>query len=90
MASSLPASLFIPLDSRLHEGLQQQIYASIRRAILDGVVVPGMRLPSSRALAGDLGVTLSGSALTGRVSGLALGAKFFGAAALGSTLSGEA
>jgi GntR family transcriptional regulator / MocR family aminotransferase len=57
MASSLPASLFIRLDSRLHEGLQQQIYASIRRAILDGVVVPGMRLPSSRALAGDLGVS---------------------------------
>jgi GntR family transcriptional regulator/MocR family aminotransferase len=50
-------SLFIRLDSRLRVGLQQQIYGSIRRAILDGVVGPGTRLPSSRALAGDLGVS---------------------------------
>jgi len=57
MATSRPASLFIRLDSRLREGLQQQIYASIRRAILEGIVVPGTRLPSSRALAVDLGVS---------------------------------
>ena len=56
MATS-PASLFIRLDARLRDGLQRQIYASIRRAILDGVVVPGTRLPSSRALAADLGVS---------------------------------
>ena len=56
MATSLsPASLFIRLDPR--EGLQQQIYRSIRRAILEGTVLPGARLPSSRALAGDLGVS---------------------------------
>ena len=47
----------VRIDSRLREGLQQQIYRSIRRAILDGVVGPGTRLPSSRALAGDLGVS---------------------------------
>ena len=57
MATSRPASLFIRLDSRLREGLQQQIYASIRRAILEGIVVPGTRLPSSRALAVDLGIS---------------------------------
>jgi GntR family transcriptional regulator/MocR family aminotransferase len=58
MASSRsPASLLIRIDSRLREGLQQQIYRSIRRAILDGIVGPGTRLPSSRALAGDLGVS---------------------------------
>jgi GntR family transcriptional regulator/MocR family aminotransferase len=58
MASSRPAaSLLIRIDSRLREGLQQQIYASIRRAILEGIVVPGTRLPSSRALAADLGVS---------------------------------
>jgi GntR family transcriptional regulator/MocR family aminotransferase len=56
MATS-PASLFIRIDAQLPDRLQQQIYASIRRAILDGVVVPGTRLPSSRALAGDLGVS---------------------------------
>ena len=37
--------------------LQRQICASIQRAILDGVVAPGTRLPSSRALADDLGVS---------------------------------
>jgi GntR family transcriptional regulator / MocR family aminotransferase len=52
-----PASLLIRIDSRLREGLRQQIYESIRRAILEGIVVPGTRLPSSRALAGDLGVS---------------------------------
>ena len=57
MATLPPTSLFVRLDSRLRQGLQQQIYASIRRAILDGVVAPGARLPSSRALAVDLGVS---------------------------------
>ena len=57
MATSAPASLLVRLDSRRRAGLQAQIYASIRRAILDGVVLPGARLPSSRALAADLGVS---------------------------------
>src|SRR6185295_11118276 len=52
-----PASLLIRLDPRQKGGLQRQIYASIQRAILDGVVGPGTRLPSSRALADDLGVS---------------------------------
>src|SRR5262245_5530054 len=55
--SRAPASLLLRIDSLLREGLQQQIYGSIRRAILDGIVSPGARLPSSRALAGDLGVS---------------------------------
>ena len=50
-------SLLIRLDPRAGGALQQQIYAGIRRAILDGVVAPGTRLPSSRALAADLGVS---------------------------------
>ena len=57
MATLPPTSLFVRLDSRLRQGLQQQIYASIRRAILDRVVAPGARMPSSRALAVDLGVS---------------------------------
>ena len=36
------------------EGLQQQIYVAVRRAILDGVIASGTRLPSSRTLAEDL------------------------------------
>ena len=55
--SPSPASFFVRLDPRLREGLQQQIYGSVRRAILEGVLTPGTRLPSSRALATDLGVS---------------------------------
>jgi GntR family transcriptional regulator / MocR family aminotransferase len=50
-------SLLVRIDSRSREPLQQQVYAGIRRAILDGVLRPGTRLPSSRALAADLGVS---------------------------------
>jgi GntR family transcriptional regulator/MocR family aminotransferase len=52
-----PASLLIRLDPRDRGGLQRQIHASVQRAILDGVMRPGARLPSSRALADDLGVS---------------------------------
>ena len=55
--SPSPASFFIRIDPRLREGLQQQIYGSVRRAILEGILAPGTRLPSSRALASDLGVS---------------------------------
>ena len=56
--SAWPAtSLLIRLDPRAGGPLQQQIYAGVRRAILDGVVAPGTRLPSSRAVAQDLGVS---------------------------------
>lgn len=36
--------------------LQEQLYVRVRRAILEGRLSPGQRLPSSRALAGQLGV----------------------------------
>src|SRR4029450_11280908 len=53
MASSRRSpSLLIRLDGRVRGQLQRQISASIQRAILDGVVAPGSRLPSSRGLAG--------------------------------------
>ncbi len=58
MATSRPAAtLLVRIDAGLRQGLQQQVYESIRRAILEGIVAPGTRLPSSRALAGDLGVS---------------------------------
>lgn len=50
-------SLLIQIDPDARTGLQQQVYAGIRRAILDGTVPPGTRLPSSRALAMDLGIS---------------------------------
>ncbi len=54
----LPAAPpLIRLDARGGVSLQQQVYAGIRRAILDGVLGPGARLLSSRALAMDLGVS---------------------------------
>src|SRR5687768_2353318 len=49
--------MFIRVDPRQRQPLQLQIYESVRRAILDGVVAPGARLPSSRELADDLGVS---------------------------------
>jgi GntR family transcriptional regulator / MocR family aminotransferase len=39
------------------EAMHRQLYSSFRSAILEGVFAPGMRLPSTRALADDLGVS---------------------------------
>ena len=47
----------IHIDAQSGEGLQQQVYRSVRRAVLDGILESGTRLPSSRALAGDLRVS---------------------------------
>src|SRR5262245_10630527 len=56
-------NLLIQLDPRSRGALQRQIYSGIRRAILDGVLGPGERLLSSRALAADLGVSRTTSLL---------------------------
>ncbi|MGE0454492.1 MAG: PLP-dependent aminotransferase family protein [Vicinamibacteria bacterium] len=56
------AGLLIRVDARRGE-LQRQIYSGLRQAILDGVVGPGERLPSSRELAADLGVSRTTSQL---------------------------
>src|SRR5262245_26113718 len=57
MRVPVAGQLFVRLDPRAAEPLQAQICASVRRAILDGVLPPGARLPSSRALADDLGLS---------------------------------
>ena len=49
--------MFIRVDPRQRASLQLQIYESVRTAILEGVLEPGARLPSSRELADDLGVS---------------------------------
>src|SRR5687768_10794736 len=51
------APLLIALDRRTRVPLQRQIYSSVRESILDGRLPPGTRLPASRALADDLGVS---------------------------------
>ena len=47
--------LALALDRAAAESLQQQIYDQVRAVILAGGLAPGTRLPSSRALAGELG-----------------------------------
>jgi GntR family transcriptional regulator/MocR family aminotransferase len=49
--------LFIDLDRSRPRGLRAQLEDALRAAIRDGRLAPGDRLPSSRALAADLGVT---------------------------------
>src|SRR5918995_847885 len=49
--------LFVALDRSRPRGLRAQVEEGLRAAIRDGRLVPGVRLPSSRALATDLGVT---------------------------------
>jgi GntR family transcriptional regulator/MocR family aminotransferase len=57
MQNKPAASPLIPIDPRARGGLQKQIYAGIRRAILNGTLRPGARLLSSRAMAADLAVS---------------------------------
>jgi GntR family transcriptional regulator/MocR family aminotransferase len=49
--------LFIDLDRSRPRGLRAQIEDGLREAVRSGRLVPGTRLPSSRALASDLDVT---------------------------------
>jgi GntR family transcriptional regulator/MocR family aminotransferase len=55
--SSSAGPLFVRIDPSSREPLQVQLYRRIRRAILDGVIAPGAGVPSSRALADDLGIS---------------------------------
>ncbi|HEX2485474.1 MAG TPA: PLP-dependent aminotransferase family protein, partial [Myxococcota bacterium] len=47
--------MWLALD-REEGTLQQRLYAALRRAILDGTLRPGARLPATRVLARELGV----------------------------------
>ena len=51
--------LKVEIDPSSSEPLYRQIYGSIRRDILARLLAPGARLPSTRRLAGDLGVARS-------------------------------
>ncbi|HLA95960.1 MAG TPA: PLP-dependent aminotransferase family protein [Pyrinomonadaceae bacterium] len=50
-------SPFIPLDTASHSPLYRQIYDSIRRSILNGEFASRTRLPATRQLAEQLGVS---------------------------------
>jgi GntR family transcriptional regulator/MocR family aminotransferase len=47
----------VTLDRRQVRPLHRQLYEGYRQAILDGRLRPGQRLPSTRTLAGELGVS---------------------------------
>jgi GntR family transcriptional regulator/MocR family aminotransferase len=49
--------VLITLDRRATVPLQRQIYAALRQAVLSGRLRPGSRIPASRTLAHDLGVS---------------------------------
>nr|WP_034336523.1 PLP-dependent aminotransferase family protein [Herbaspirillum sp. B39] len=53
---SLPPSSLIRLDSSTGEAYYRQIYARLRSAVADGLLRPGDRIPSARALAAELGL----------------------------------
>src|SRR5690349_22839051 len=49
--------VLIPLDPKSNDSLSRQIYRALRDGILAGRLPAGLRLPSTRALATDLGVS---------------------------------
>ena len=51
------APLLIPLDAAAPEPLYRQIYRALREHILSGRLTTGVRLPSTRTLARELGVS---------------------------------
>jgi GntR family transcriptional regulator / MocR family aminotransferase len=50
-------TLALAIDRASRTPLHRQIYDGIRRAILDGLLAPGRRIPSTRSLALDLAVS---------------------------------
>jgi GntR family transcriptional regulator/MocR family aminotransferase len=52
-----PLLAHLPVDRRSDVPLHRQIYEGFRKAILDGMLRPGERVPSTRSLATDLGMS---------------------------------
>lgn len=52
-------ALLVALDESVAEPLYEQIYRGVRAAVHEGRLAPGTRIPSSRILAEDLGVSRS-------------------------------
>ncbi len=56
-AASPPLLALLPVDRTAGAPLHRQIYDGLRRAILDGMLRAGQRVPSTRALAAELEVS---------------------------------
>jgi GntR family transcriptional regulator/MocR family aminotransferase len=52
-----PVDLLVELDPRAEQPLYEQLERTLRNAIRDGVLSAGVRLPSSRWLAAELGIS---------------------------------
>ncbi|HEU5039592.1 MAG TPA: winged helix-turn-helix domain-containing protein, partial [Gemmatimonadales bacterium] len=52
-----PAALLLPLDAGSEVPLYRQLYRGLREAVLTGALAAGSPLPSTRALAEELGVS---------------------------------
>jgi GntR family transcriptional regulator / MocR family aminotransferase len=50
-------ALHLPVDRSLSVPIYRQVYDGLRRAVLEGRLRPGQRVPSTRRLAADLGVS---------------------------------
>src|SRR3982751_28192 len=47
----------VPIDRSAKAPLHRQVYDGLRKAILDGMLRPGQRVPSTRALAAELEIS---------------------------------
>jgi Transcriptional regulators containing a DNA-binding HTH domain and an aminotransferase domain (MocR family) and their eukaryotic orthologs len=56
---AVAGTLLVELDPAVPVPLYEQIYRGVRTAVQEGRLAPGMRIPSSRVLAGDLAVSRS-------------------------------
>ena len=50
-------TLHLPIDRSSGTPIHRQIYEGLRRVVLDGLLRPGQRVPSTRAMAVELGVS---------------------------------
>src|SRR4029453_7930914 len=50
-------TLHLPFDRSREVSIHRQVYEGLRQAILDGRLRPGQRVPSTRGLAAELGVS---------------------------------
>jgi GntR family transcriptional regulator/MocR family aminotransferase len=59
MRKTGPGALLACIDLEVNQGfpIYHRLYLELRKAILNGALTPGMKLPSTRALAEDLGLS---------------------------------
>src|SRR5512139_2322024 len=85
-SSSIPLA-GVGLDPGARAPLYRQLYAQLREAILERRLAPGVRLPSTRALAAELGV--SRNTVIAAFEQLAAEGYLAGRTGSGTTVAGE-